>query len=183
VAGPATAGAVQLDWIGDVGTFPGHSGGPVIDSDGRALAGILVEGAERGQFDRFVPVTMIARGWPALPRPWLKTGGEPSEASSHFSRRALGQRSVQRGGDLFRGRQVALDYIRGWLTVDEPPGQPLVVIGQPGAGKSAVLARAALNMEAEDGGPGLALPRSGRHHRRLPHCAGRPEWHGHANLD
>jgi V8-like Glu-specific endopeptidase len=30
VAGPAALGAVQLDWIGEVGTFPGHSGGPVI---------------------------------------------------------------------------------------------------------------------------------------------------------
>ncbi len=40
VAGPVAAGAVQLDWIGDVGTFPGHSGGPVIDAEGHALAGI-----------------------------------------------------------------------------------------------------------------------------------------------
>jgi V8-like Glu-specific endopeptidase len=61
VAGPATAGTVQLDWLGDVGTRRGHSGGPVIDTAGHALAGILVEGAERGRFDRFVPVTLIAR--------------------------------------------------------------------------------------------------------------------------
>ena len=39
VAGPATAGTVQMDWLGDVGTFPGHSGGPVIDAAGHALAG------------------------------------------------------------------------------------------------------------------------------------------------
>jgi V8-like Glu-specific endopeptidase len=44
LAGPATAGTVQLDWIGDAGTLPGHSGGPVIDATGHALAGILVEG-------------------------------------------------------------------------------------------------------------------------------------------
>ena len=47
--------------------------------------------------------------------------------------------------------------IRGWLTADDPPGQPLVITGQPGAGKSAVLARAALSVEAEHGGPGLAF--------------------------
>ena len=64
VAGPATAGTVQLDWSGDVGTFPGHSGGPVIDADGHALAGILVEGSEQGRFDRFLPVTLIAQVWP-----------------------------------------------------------------------------------------------------------------------
>jgi len=156
-AGPATAGTVQLDWIGDTGTFPGHSGGPVIDAAGHALAGILTEGAERGRFDRFVPVTLIARVWPRLPRPWLMAGAEPGEARSHFTRRARGQRSAARGGDLFRGRHVALDRTRGWLTAAQAPGQPLVLIGQPGAGKSAVLARAALSVEAGHGGPGLAF--------------------------
>ena len=157
VAGPATAGTVQLDWAGDAGTFPGHSGGPVIDAAGRALAGILVEGAERGRFDRFVPVTLIARVWPGLPRPWLMTGAEPGEARSHFTRRARGQRSAARGGDLFRGRAIALDRVREWLTENDAPGRALVITGQPGAGKSAVLARAALSVEAGHGGPGLAF--------------------------
>ena len=157
VAGPATAGTVQLDWLDDAGTFPGHSGGPVIDAAGHALAGILVEGAERGRFDRFVPVTLIARVWPRLPRPWLMTGADPGEARSHFTRRARGQRSAACGGDLFRGRHVALDRVREWLTAGEPPGQALVITGQPGAGKSAVLARAALSVEAGHGGPGLAF--------------------------
>jgi WD40 repeat protein/V8-like Glu-specific endopeptidase len=157
VAGPATAGAVQLDWIGDAGTFPGHSGGPVIDAAGHALAGILVEGAERGRFDRFVPVTLIARVWPRLPRPWLIAGADPGEARGHFTRRSRGQRSIARGGDLFRGRQAALAAVCGWLTADEPPGQALVITGQPGAGKSAVLARAALSLEAKHDGPGLGF--------------------------
>ena len=157
VAGPVTTGTVQLDWVGDAGTFPGHSGGPVIDADGHTLAGILVEAAERGRFDRFVPITLIAQAWPQLPRPWLMTGAEPAEARSHFTRRARGQRSTARGGDLFCGRAVALDRIRSWLTADEPPGQPLVITGQPGAGKSAVLARVVLSMEAGRGGPGLAF--------------------------
>ncbi len=157
VAGPATAGTVQLDWIGEVGTFPGHSGGPVIAADGHALAGILVEGSGPGRFDRFVPVALIAEVWPRLPRPWLVTGPDPGEARSHFTRRARGQRSVARGGDLFRGRQAALAAVGGWLTAEEPPGQALVITGQPGAGKSAVLARAALGLEAEQGGPGLAF--------------------------
>ena len=157
VAGPAAPGTIQLDWIGDVGTFPGHSGGPVIDAVGQALAGILVEGSDGGRFDRFVPVTLIARVWPGLPRPWLMSGGDPGEARSHFTRRARGQRSAARGGDLFRGRHVAVDRVRGWLTAGEAPDQPLVLTGQPGAGKSAVLARAALSVEAGHGGPGLAF--------------------------
>ena len=82
---------------------------------------------------------------------------DPGEARSHFTRRARGQRSIARGGDLFRGRQAALAAVRGWLTADEPPGQVLVITGQPGAGKSAVIARAALSLEAEQGGPGLAF--------------------------
>ena len=81
VAGPAAAGTVQLDWLTDAGTFPGHSGGPVVDATGHALAGILVEGAERGRFDRFVPVTVIARVWPRLPRLWLMTGAEPGRGA------------------------------------------------------------------------------------------------------
>ena len=157
VAGPAPSGTVQLDWIGDADTFPGHSGGPVIDADSHTLAGILVEGSDRGRFDRFLPVTLIARAWPRLPRPWLMTGHDPGEARSHFTSRSRGQRSIARGGDLFRGRHVALDRIRGWLNADEPPGEALVITGQPGAGKSAVLARAALSLEAEHGGPGLAF--------------------------
>ena len=98
VAGPATSGAVQLDWIGPVGTFPGHSGGPVIDADGHALAGILVEGSERGRFDRFVPVTLIAQVWPRLPRPWLMTGPDPGEARSHFTGRACGSAALPAAG-------------------------------------------------------------------------------------
>jgi WD40 repeat protein len=157
VAGPAAAGTVQLDWIGDVGTFPGHSGGPVIDTDGHALAGILVEGSERGRFDRFLPVTLIAQAWPRLPRPWLMTGADAGQARGHFTRVARGQRSVAGGGDLFRGRQAAVDRIRGWLTAREPSGRPLVVTGQPGAGKSAVVARAARSVEAGHWGRGLAF--------------------------
>ena len=157
VQGPASPGTVQVDWTGDGGTFPGHSGGPVIDADGHTLAGILVEGSERGQFDRFLPVTLIAQVWPRLPRPWLTSGNNLGEARSHFTRRARGQRSAARGGDLFRGRRVAVDRVRGWLTADAPPGRPLVITGQPGAGKSAVLARAALSLEAERGVPGLAF--------------------------
>ena len=33
VAGPTTSMTVQLDWDRDAGTFPGHSGGPVIAAE------------------------------------------------------------------------------------------------------------------------------------------------------
>jgi len=157
VAGPATSGLVQLDWTADVGTFRGHSGGPVIDADGHSVVGILVQGSAPGRFDRYLPVTVIAGVWPELPRPWLFAGGDRVDARSHFDQRAHGQQSVARGGDLFRGREAALCRVRAWLTADVPPGQPMVLTGRPGAGKSAVLARAALSAESEPGGPGLAF--------------------------
>jgi len=42
-----------------------------------------------------------------------------------------------------------LAAVRSWLTADEPAGQALVITGQPGADKSAILARAALGLEAK----------------------------------
>jgi Trypsin-like peptidase domain len=81
-----------------------------------------------------------------------------TDAIANLTGRARGQRSVARGGDLFRGRHAALALIRGWLTADQPPGQPLLITGQPGAGKSAVLARAALSVQAEHSGPMLIFP-------------------------
>jgi WD40 repeat protein len=153
-SGPAAGGVVQLDWEEGVGTLPGHSGGPVVDPTSGALVGVLVEGSELGRFDRFLPLVTVQRRWPGLPRPWLIAG---LERRSHFSQRARGQRSRMRGGDLFRGRGAALAAVRQWLTDPQSPGQPLVVIGQPGAGKSAVIARVALDLESSGVGPGLAF--------------------------
>ena len=86
VAGPAALGTIQLDWIGDVGTFPGHSGEPVIDAAGHALAGILVEGAERGRFDRFVPVGHFRVLRPASPRPTRRRPASPATSPPTWPR-------------------------------------------------------------------------------------------------
>jgi WD40 repeat protein len=142
-----------LDWEDASGTWRGHSGGPVVDSSTAALVGVLIEGAEEGRFDRFLPLDVIRQVWTDMPRPWLTAG---IDAGDHFRRGASGQRIRARGGDLFRGRDLALRVIREWLTSVGPLGRPLVVTGQPGAGKSAVVARAALSLEAEHVGPALA---------------------------
>ena len=163
-AGPAADGTVQLDWAGDAGTLPGHSGGPVIDPATGALVGVLVQGSQAGRFDRFLPLAVIRRCCPGLPFPWVMGG---ADARSHFARRSRGQRSHARGGDLFRGRAAALAKLCGWLTDPDDQGRPLVVTGQPGAGKSAVLARAALGLEADRAGPGLAFHARGAIHDDL----------------
>jgi hypothetical protein len=137
VSGSVQGGRVQLDWD-EVGTLAGHSGGPVCDKASGLMAGVLVEGAETGHFDRMVTLAAVRTLWDGLPRPWLFAG---ENARAHFSQRAAGQRSTARGGDLFQGRREALAVVRGWLCADDGHGVPLVITAQPGAGKSAVLAR------------------------------------------
>ena len=163
-SGPVADGTVQLDWAADAGTLRGHSGGPVADPHTGALVGLLTHGSQAGRFDRFVPVTVIGERCPGLPFPWLMAG---TDARSHFTRRSRGQRGLARGGDLFRGRAAALTAVGGWLTDPDHQGRPLVVTGQPGAGKSAVLARAVLNLEAARTGPGLAFHARGATHDDL----------------
>ena len=154
VSGPTATGLQQLVWDDGVGAFPGHSGGCVIDKTSKALVGILLAGSTEGRFDRFLPVTMIEAIWDGLRRPWLYAG---EDAYSHVRRRGTGQRGQIQRGDLFQGRGVAIAAISRWLTEIPSPGRPLVITGQPGAGKSAVLARAVLANEFSFTGSGLVF--------------------------
>ena len=70
VSGDVQGGRVQLDWDA-VGTLAGHSGGPVCDKASGLMAGVLVEGAETGHFDRMVTLPAVRAVWDGLPRPWL----------------------------------------------------------------------------------------------------------------
>ena len=165
IAGPTAAGAVQLDWTGECRDLSRAQRCPGGGCGDRGVGrGTGRRSPESGRFDRFLPITLIARLWPGLPRPWLMAG---VDGRSHFTRRARGQRSRARGGDLFRGRQAALAVVRGWLTAPDSPGVPLVITGQPGAGKSAVLARAVLGLQDERVGPGLAVHGRGATHAEL----------------
>ena len=153
VSGIAKRGRVQLDWV-DAGTVPGQSGGAVCDRQSGLMVGVLVEGSNVGHFDRMIPLSAVRRVWDGLPRPWLFAG---ENAWAHFIQRAEGQRSTARGGDLFRGRRQALAAVRGWFSAVAGPGVPLVITGQPGAGKSAVLARATLDIERTGRSDGVAF--------------------------
>ncbi len=154
VSGGVVGGRTQLDWIDGVGSLPGHSGGPVADTGSGLMVGVLLEGSDEAQFDRLVRLTDVRRVWGGLPRPWMFAGGDLRQ---HFTQRASGRQSVARGGELFKGRAEALRVLRERLGSPDPSGVPLVVTGQPGAGKSAVLARAILAMEREQRLDGVAF--------------------------
>ncbi len=145
VSGSTTSHLRQLAWDEGAGTLRGQSGGPVVDSASGALVGIVLSGSERGRFDRFLPLTEVESVWKGLRRPWIYAG---EDARSHVRRRATGQRGGIQGGDLFKGRRVALEAIESWLARIPGPGRPLVITGQAGAGKSSVLARAILDQES-----------------------------------
>ncbi|MER7276665.1 trypsin-like peptidase domain-containing protein [Dactylosporangium sp. NPDC000244] len=88
---------------------------------------------------------------------WLMRGAAGADTRQHFAFRARGQRSRVLSADLFRGRAAAVAAVTGWLTAAQPPGRPMVVTGLPGVGKSAVLGRAVLALEAEDRWCGVAV--------------------------
>jgi WD40 repeat protein len=143
VRGPAASGHIQLGWH-DIGSLHGHSGGPVVDARTGELVGLLLEGSEIGRFDRYIPVMLLYKHGLLRWLPWIFEG---DEAIEHFTRRARGQRgTVSASGDLFQGRTAALVGITDWLSSHEAPGRVLVISGQPGAGKSAVISRAGLAM-------------------------------------
>jgi WD40 repeat protein len=167
-AGLTAAGLLQIDATGAGSSLRGHSGGPVVDATTGAVIGVLVEGSAELRFDRGVPIELLARHCPRLGGWWMFAGDDTRD---HFRRRATGQRSVVRGGDLFRGRAAALERIRGSIAGDDD--MPLVVTGQPGAGKSAVLARAALAECERASGAGLAFHARGQGVRELTRAVAR----------
>jgi len=145
VVAPVGGGLYQVNWI-DAGTLPGHSGGPVVDVGTGWLVGLLTAGSEKGRFDRYLPLTALRDCGLLQSLPWLVEG---DDALGHFTRRSRGHRGQDAGGSVFTGRAAALAQIRDWLAAEQAPGEVLVVTGQPGAGKSAVLARAGLDLAGE----------------------------------
>ena len=105
-------------------------------------------------YDRLYTIISVSDGSGSAKPRWVFAG---PDAVKHFSQRAHGQRAHADGGDLFSGRVEALKAVRTALTTVTGSGLPLVVTGQPGAGKSSVLARAILTLQAEGAGPGVAI--------------------------
>jgi WD40 repeat protein len=79
-----------------------------------------------------------ARGWTLESDP---------EADRHWDPRGRGVGVASERGDRFQGRSAALHTITEWLGRPRPDRRVLVVTGQPGAGKSAVLARVVMTTD------------------------------------
>ncbi|MEV4706118.1 hypothetical protein [Actinoplanes sp. NPDC049316] len=106
-------------------------------------------------WDRLTGIAAATAPAPADATGWQTAAGIDGDGRDHFRQKALGQRNTGQGGDLFRGRDTALSAVRSWLNSDDEPGLPLVVTGQPGAGKSSVVARAGREVNVGTGRLGL----------------------------
>jgi len=80
VSGAVQGGRAQLDWD-EAGTLAGHSGGPACDKRSGLMAGVLVEGAETGHFDRMVPLAAVRTVWGGYRVPGCSRG----KAHGHIS--------------------------------------------------------------------------------------------------
>lgn len=138
------SGRVQWSWAGRVGAQRGHSGGPVVHKKYPTLLGILVQGAGTLGFDTMVPVRRIAECWREFRLPWLYFGSQ-------------GQVDHKPAMGPFVGRLKALAKVRNWIEAPDSPSEVLAITGQPGAGKSAVLAEAAFTAERLLPGSGLVF--------------------------
>jgi len=120
-----------------------------IPPDARRLAEVL-----GGSYPDQRKAKKLARKIQRRKPPGWVLGGD--DAPDHLVLRATGRRPGDgRGGDLFTGRNRAIGRIRKWLQTVDGPGTLLVVTGQPGAGKSSVVARAVRDLEADGVGDGL----------------------------
>jgi WD40 repeat protein len=73
----------------------------------------------------------------------------PAELKAHWSPRSRGVEFEAQPGWYFQGRHAALRELVAWLAAPEGDGRGRVVTGQPGSGKSAVLARLVLLSDPE----------------------------------
>ena len=161
-------GGYQIDIERDSGfaITTGHSGGAVIDDELGAVVALCRsrEPNELVRVGRIIPIGEVARCWPDL-APWLgwrideqrvATSGterwrtldvrRADALRSHWHPRAhwlRGNSANDAGVRYFRGRVAARGELNDWL--NDPYLGVVVVTGEPGAGKSAVVARTVLD--------------------------------------
>jgi WD40 repeat protein len=125
---------------------PGFSGAPVWDDSVGGVVGMVVtdDRDPQAKVAFMLPIRELAKRWPpldALVRACQLYGGGDHELTTHWSPRARGlERDFERGW-YFTGRGQVLAELAGWLATSVADAQVRVITGDPGSGKSAVLAR------------------------------------------
>ncbi|WP_280471550.1 trypsin-like peptidase domain-containing protein [Nocardia cyriacigeorgica] len=144
--------SVRLARVSATSVLPGMSGAPVrLLSDDRVVG--IVSGRYNSADNWLVHSVWVARSedaadllgsaggneYPQADLGWVYSGGQ---GRHHFQRYALGLRHPAWRGDLYTGRHHAIRRILEHCGLEEGTKSPLVVTGQPGSGKSSVIARA-----------------------------------------
>ncbi|WP_051370424.1 trypsin-like peptidase domain-containing protein [Streptomyces sp. 142MFCol3.1] len=159
-------GWVRLDTASQYPVLPGFSGAPVWSPGFQAVVGIVGQAESRTGNARALTLWEAGRALPdqkldELTTWTTKAAGEAAanawgwsltgdvEAGRHWRPRARGVSTDAEPGYRFSGRAAALSRIVEWFTSQVAARKALVVTGQPGAGKSAVLGRIVTTADAE----------------------------------
>ena len=157
IGGTLGYGWLRLDSDSRYQVEPGFSGTGLWSPDYQAVIGLVGQANERGDgraitlfhIDRCLPDEKLLElanwsvdqaGEAALAAWGWELSTDP-EARRHWRPRARGVTRDSERGYRFRGRTAALTAIRDWLDADDVKRRALVVTGDPGVGKSAVLGR------------------------------------------
>ena len=159
VGGALGRGWVRLDTASRYPVASGFSGGGLWSPDYQAVVALVGQANDTNgdglaitlhQADQWLPgqdlrivaerAFLPAAGDVALSA-WGWSLATDVEGRRHWRPRARGVSSDAERGYRFRGRTAALRAIVGWLDRDAVDRRLLVVTGNPGAGKSAVLGR------------------------------------------
>ena len=157
IGGVLGYGWVRLDTDSRYQVAKGFSGTGLWSPDYQAVIGLVGQANERGdgraitlfQIDRCMPEEKLLAlatwsveqaGETALAAWGWQLSTDP-EARRHWRPRARGVTRDSERGYRFRGRTAALTAIRDWLDRGGVERRVLVITGDPGVGKSAVLGR------------------------------------------
>lgn len=169
IGDPLGWGQIQLNRDSDPGLAKGFSGSPLWSCEYEAVVGIVVSAESGGRnagnghaltlfhADQRLPEMKLSAmaAWRAEAADdtalaaWGWMLATDDEARRHWLPRARGVTVDSERGYRFRGRTAALRRLVEWLDRPRPDGQPLVVTGSPGVGKSAVLGRVVTTADRE----------------------------------
>lgn len=120
---------------------PGFSGAGAVDSETGSVVGMVLAVRRGSGTAWMLPVDVLIDYWPSLVDQLPRRLGHDPAHEDHWGPRGRGAEPYLRTGWYFTGRVAVLREINQWLAHPKPPARGLVVTGDPGAGKSAVLAR------------------------------------------